>query len=76
LKLGAFLFLFKPIPLYLRLIEDYIDPDGKHIRGSSYQATDTWQIRKESIPIKMKKELQRFSKKHGGARLLRLLEDG
>lgn len=39
----------------------YIDPDGRQIVGTSFQASLTWQRRKENIPGQMKQELLRYA---------------
>jgi len=68
--------LFSYLAARLDDVAYYIEPDGRRTFGSSWEATNAWQTGKDSIPIQMKTELQRFSKRHGGYRLLRLLEDG
>jgi len=67
--------LFSYLAARLDDVSYYMEADGKQRRGTSWDATSTWQSRKEEIPNEMKRELKKFAKKHGGHKLLRLLEN-
>lgn len=67
--------LFSYLAARLDDVSYYMEADGKQRRGTSWDATSTWQSRKEEIPNEMKRELKKIAKKHGGHKLLRLLEN-
>lgn len=54
-------------------VSSYIEHDGTRRTGSSWDATSTWQSRKDEIPKEMNHELRKYAKRHGGYNLLRLL---
>jgi siroheme synthase (precorrin-2 oxidase/ferrochelatase) len=55
-------------------IASYIDPGGGKAFGTGFAATKTWFSRKKKIPDDMLKELQRYSKIHGGYRMEKILK--
>lgn len=67
--------LFSYLADRLDNVATYMEYDGSHTHGSSWEATDIWQSRKESIPKEMTRELTKYAKRHGSYRLLRLLGD-
>jgi hypothetical protein len=67
--------LFSYLAARLDDVSYYMEADGKRRYGTSWDATSTWQSRKEEIPNEMKREFKKFAKKHGGHKLLRLLEN-
>ena len=52
----------------------YMKPDGTRSRGTSWDATATWQRRKAAVPNRMKKELINYARRHHRYRLRNLLE--
>jgi hypothetical protein len=64
--------LFSYLADRLSDVSYYMEEDVRHSTGTAWEATDTWHRRKEDIPPDMKRELMRFSKRHGGRKLLRL----
>lgn len=51
----------------------YVDPSGRHMRGTSYEATDVWMARKRAIPGAIKVELLKYARESGEYGISQLL---
>ncbi len=71
----------KTHPSLLRYLSDrlddvslFMDPEGRQIYGTSWDASRTWCERKDEIPDEVRRELLNYSKVHGSNYLERLLK--
>lgn len=71
----------KTHPSLLRFLSDklddvssFMDPEGRQIYGTSWDASRTWRDRKDEIPADVHRELLNYSKVHGSNYLERLLK--